>query len=502
MFMILTRSPRPASLLLLITALTAAGVGGCKVGPSYKSAPATKSVSGYSALTGDDVSKASPERRVVSAENGGPGALAQWWKQLNDPTLDALILRAIESNLDLKIATARVREARAQRGVEASGLFPTVDAVGRTARERQSENINPQFPAPEDSQNLFQAGVDASWELDVFGGVRRRIEAADADLAATDEARRDVLISLIAEVATNYIDLRGFQQRIDLNNRTVAAQRETLELTQSLAKAGISSDLQVQQSASILATREAQLPPLYVGARAAAYRLSTLLGQTPEVALNELNVTGPLPVIPGEIPIGLPSDLLRRRPDIRRAERELAATTARVGVATADLFPRFSITGSFGLQSEEMDTFFNMNSRYWNIGPNVRWNVFDGKRIRNQIAAANVREEIAVTTYEKAILTSLEDVENSLTSFIQEQARRRSLIAAATASQRALDLATERYKSGIGDFLNVLDAQREIYQLQDQIVQSEIGVTRGFVSVYKALGGGWDDSQVQTMNAR
>jgi outer membrane protein, multidrug efflux system len=481
--------------MLIVACLASTlGLASCKVGPNYKGAPATQAPGAFSSLAGDDVTQANPTRKVTPGENGGPGSLASWWKQLNDPTLDGLIERAIASNLDLKIATARVREARAQRGIEASGLLPTVDANGRAARERQSETINPNFPALQESQNLFQAGVDASWELDVFGGIRRRVEAADADLAATEEARRDVLISLIAEVATNYVDLRGFQQRIDLNRRTVAAQRETLELTQSLARAGISSDLQVQQSASILATREAQLPPLYVGARAAAYRLSTLLGQTPDVVLQELAASGALPVVPAEIPIGLPSDLLRRRPDIRRAERDLAAATARVGVATADLFPRFSLTGSFGLQSEEIDTFFNMNSRYWSIGPAVQWNVFDGKRIRNQIAAANVREEIAVSNYERAILTSLEDVENSLTSFIQEQARRRALSNATDASQRALELATERYKSGIGDFLNVLDAQREIYGLQDQIVQSDIGVTRGFVAVYKSLGGGWDDS--------
>jgi len=304
----------------------------------------------------------------------------------------------------------------------------------------------------------------------------------------------------VAEVARNYAELRGFQQRIDLNQQTIKAQRDTLDLTQSLSRAGISSDLQVQQSASDLASRESQLPPLLTGARQSAHRLGVLLGQQPGALLEELanepdggTRAGTIPRPPAEVPIGLPSDLLRRRPDIRRAERNIAAATARIGVATSDLFPKFSITGGFGLQSQNADTFFNMDSRTWYIGPSVRWNVFDAKRIRYQIKAANAREEQAVAEYERGVLTAMEDVENALTSFIQEQARRRSLGSAVDFSKRALDLATDRYKSGIGDFRNVLDAQRVLYELQDLLVQSEIGVTRSLISVYKALGGGWEE---------
>ena len=248
----------------------------------------------------------------------------------------------------------------------------------------------------------------------------------------------------------------------------------------------------MQQATAQLNSREAQLPPLHVGQRAAAYRLAVLLGQEPGSLLAELAERKSIPAPPQTIPLGLASDLLRRRPDIRRAERGIAAASARVGVATSDLFPKFSLTGSFGLQSEEADTFFNMNSRYWSIAPSVRWNVFDAKRIRNRINAATAREEAAVSEYEKTVISALEDVENSLTEFVQEQARWRALSAAATASARALELATDRYKSGIGDFLDVLETQRALYDLQDQIVQSELGLSRSLISLYKALGGGWE----------
>lgn len=478
------------------TAILLSSLAGCTVGPDYKG-PAKRDMPGtYASLTADENVAAAASSKP-SAREASDASLAQWWTTFSDPTMDSLIQRAIAGNHDLRVAEARVREARALRGVERSALFPTVGAVGGASRTQQSQNNNNGFPALSGPTNLFEAGLDAAWEIDVFGAVRRSVEAADADLQAADELRRDVLVSLIAEVARNYVELRGFQQRIDLNDRTVLAQRETLELTQSLSRAGISSDLQVEQSAAVLASRESQSPPLHSGLRIVSYRLSVLLGEDPGSLLRELGQLTAIPTPPAEIPVGLPSELLRRRPDIRQAERNLAASSARIGVATADLFPRFSITGSFGLQSSETNTFFNSDSQFWGIGPAVRWNVFDAGRTRSRINAANAREEQAAALYEKAILTSLEDVENSLTTFVQEQLRRQSLIQAVQASERALNLATDRYKSGIGDFLNVLDAQRGLYELQDQLVQSEIGVTRGAVAVYKALGGGWDIESAQ-----
>jgi NodT family efflux transporter outer membrane factor (OMF) lipoprotein len=465
-------------------------LAGCTVGPDYKGPPKTAAPKTFASLEGADVQKAAPAMKPVATETAPD--LAKWWNAFGDPVLDSLIERAVAGNHDLKIAAARVREARAQRGIEASAAYPTVNADGSVSRSRVSENTGNGFPAPTDPRNLFQAGLDASWEIDVFGGVRRAVEAADADLASTEEAGRETLVTLVAEVARNYADLRGFQQRVELNGRIVQAQGETLELTKSLNRAGISSELQVEQASAQLASREALLPPLRVGERAAAYRLAVLLGQEPGALISELAAQKTIPVPPKEIPLGLPSDLLRRRPDIRRAERGIASASARVGVATSDLFPKFSITGSFGLQSGEAESFVDMNSRYWSIGPAVRWNVFDAKRVRNRINAADAREEAAVATYERTVLTAMEDVENGLTQFIQEQARHRSLQSASDASGRALQLATDRYKSGIGDFLNVLETQRALYDLQDQLVQSELGVSRSLIAVYKALGGGWD----------
>jgi len=290
------------------------------------------------------------------------------------------------------------------------------------------------------------------------------------------------------------VELRSFQRRVEVNRSAIRSQQETLDLTESLARAGISSQLQVEQSKAQLAARESQLPPLLTGVRAASYRLAVLLGQEPGSLLAELSTATAIPSPPGEVPVGVPSELLRRRPDIRRAEREIAAATARVGVATSDLFPKFSLTGSFGYRSDESDTWFDSGSRAWSFGPAVRWSLFNAGQVRNQIKAANAREEARLAEYELTVLIALEEIENALTVFIQEQARRRSLAAAEAASKRALDLATERYTSGIGDFLNVLDAQRALYELQDQLVMSESDVTRSLIAVYKALGGGWEDA--------
>lgn len=469
-------------------------VAGCTVGPDRKTPPSPVKADSFASLAGADVDVAAPELRPVAT---APATMAAWWTVFRDPVLDSLVARAVAGNQDLRIAAARVREARALRGIEAAARLPTLDANGGATRRRESETTGRGFPAPSDPQNLFEVGLDASWEIDVFGGVRRAVEAADATLAAAEEARRDTLVTLAAEVARNYVELRGFQQRIDLNGRTVQAQLETLELTKSLSLAGISSQLQVEQAAAQLASRQSQRPPLRVGERAAAYRLGVLLGQEPGSLLAELSPTAAIPSPPAELPVGLPSDLLRRRPDIRRAEQDIAAATARIGVATADLFPRFSLTGSFGFQSGELDALPDMNSRFWSIGPAVRWNLFDAGRVRNRIEAANAREEQALASYERTVLTAFEEVENGLTQFIQEQARRRALGEGAEASSRALQLATDRYRSGIGDFLDVLETQRALYDLKDQHVQSEIGVTRSLIAVYKALGGGWETPDCQ-----
>ncbi|MBL9000601.1 MAG: efflux transporter outer membrane subunit [Phycisphaerae bacterium] len=479
----------PAMLLMLC-----AGLPACTVGPDYKQPVSPAAAGQFASLNGEDVKAAAAPISPGDTDPLAPGALRSWWGAFGDPTLNALVERAVEGNPDLKIATARVREARALRGIEVSNLYPRVNANGVYERGRSSANQGEGNPEAGSTTNFFDAGLDASWEIDVFGGIRRSVEAADAELAAVEEGRLAVFVSLVAEVARNYVELRSFQRRVEVNQSAIRAQRETLELTESLAKAGISSELEVEQSKAQLAARESQLPPLVTGVRASNYRLSVLLGEEPGSLLGELAATAAIPSPPQQVPVGLPSELLRRRPDIRRAEREIAAATARVGVATSDLFPKFSLTGSFGYRSDDADTWFESGSRAWSFGPAVRWSVFNAGQVRNQIRAASAREEATVAAYELTVLTALEEVENSLTVFIQEQARRRSLAAAETASKRALDLATERFTSGIGDFLNVLDAQRALYELQDQLVTSETDVTRSLIALYKALGGGWEQT--------
>jgi len=489
----LIRVSAPALLMLL---------AGCTVGPDYK-APERQLSASYSSL--DQVPQATSDGAATStpitAQPLTQEALATWWRNFNDPVLDSLVERAINQNLDLKAAAARVREARALLGVAESGYYPTVGTGASASRFRNSERTaGGQFANADRDRSLYDASIDASYEIDVFGGVRRGVEAARADIEGLIEDRRDVMITLAAEVGRAYTDLRGFQRRVNLSNQIIRASRETVELTRSRFDAGLAGDLEVAQAQAQLSTREAQLPTYQAGLRTAAHRLGVLLGEEPGSLIAELNpstVNQPdaappqLPTPPAEVPVGLPSELLLRRPDIRRAERNLAAATARIGVATADLYPRFSITGAFGFQAGQIGDVFDANARYWNIGPAVRWNLFTGGAVRARIEAAGAREEQALYAYDQTILLSFEEVENALTNFIQEQARRRALQDAVSANERAVNLSMDRYRSGIGDFLTVLDTQRQLYDTQDALVQSETGVTRSLVGLYKALGGGW-----------
>lgn len=486
-------------------ALLVATLAGCSVGPDY-SGPADKSApTMWSSLTQPQETPLKeaggtdqPEgpRSIVTDK---PAQLAQWWSVFNDPTLNSLIDRAIDNNLDLKIATSRVREARALRGAAGAGLYPSVDAVGEYNRTRSSDNLvsgggsggsGGGFGGGE--RDLYRAGLDASWEIDVFGAVRREIEAADASLEAVIEGRNDTLVTLLAEVSRNYAEARGFQRRLEVARSSVRVQDETVQVAQARLNAGISGELEVAQARALLESRRALIPVITTSYRAAIYRLAVLLGQAPGSLESELAGASPIPPPPGEIPVGLPSDVLRRRPDVRAAERNLAATNARIGIAEADLYPRFSLTGSFGFEAEESGDLFDWDSRSWFVGPTVRWRVFDAGRIRRQIEAAGARYEQQLYTYDRTVLGALEEVENRLTAFAQEQSRRESLARATVANQRAVDLSNDLYRAGIRDFLNVLDSQRALYDSQDALVQSEIQVTTNLIALYKALGGGWE----------
>jgi NodT family efflux transporter outer membrane factor (OMF) lipoprotein len=462
---------------------------GCAVGPNYQrpdtAAPATWQ---EGQQNGVDVQAAD---------------LAHWWKAFNDPLLDSLIERAVKSNLDLRVAEARVREERAALAATASGLWPTLDASGSYTRSRASRNAL-LFGGSSGGggatfsgglileHDLFQNGFDANWEVDIFGGTRRSVEAAEATLEATVEQRRSVLVTLLGDVAKNYIDLRGFQRRLAVAEANLKAQQETLELTKVRFDAGLASDFDVAQAEGQVKTTEAQIPTLQTAIKQTGYAIDVLLGSQPGSSRDELAKSAAVPALPPEAHVGLPVDLLRRRPDIRSAERQLAAATAQVGAATADLYPKFSLTGNIGLQSISASDWFTGRSRFWSIGPTITWPVFDAGRIRANIEVRNAQQEQALRLYEKSVLTAFQDVENALVNYGNEQIRYRSLLEGTAANRRAVQLANDLYTQGLVPFLNVLDAQRTLYASESDLAQSEAGMASNLVALYKALGGGWE----------
>jgi len=469
------------ALLTLVSALSAAA--GCAVGPDYQrptvSAPARWS------------------EPLAGGETNAPTALAAWWTNFHDAELDTLIQRAAQSNLDLRTAQARVREARAQYGIAAAALLPTVDGKGSYERQKQSQHqpVLGSLPIPAGvpfENDVYQAGFDASWEIDVFGGSRRGMEAARAEVTGAEFGQRATLLTLLGEVARNYVEVRGYQRRLAIAEENIAAQTHALALTQDRFDHGLATDLDVQQATALLATTRAEVPTLTNGREAAIHRLGVLLGQDPGALQTELAAVAPIPAAPPVVPVGLPSELLLRRPDVQRAERQLATATANIGVAKADLFPKFFLTGAAGFESVSASDWFTGGSSLWSIGPTVQWRIFDAGRIRNNIKVQNARQEQALDNYEQTVLTAFEEVENNLVAYANEQLRRQSLAEAVTASQKSLDLASRLYASGLTDFLHVLDAERSLYQAQDALVQSDRTVSANLITLYKSLGGGWE----------
>jgi NodT family efflux transporter outer membrane factor (OMF) lipoprotein len=448
---------------------------GCAVGPNYRT-PDINSPAKWSVT---------PAGIIVQSQIN-----SAWWKTFNDPQLDSLIIRAAASNLDLRQATERLQQARAFRSGALWDLFPVVNINTSVTREQRSQTSQ-LFPIPLVRNNLYDAGFDASWEFDIFGGARRALQAADANVAAARENIRDVLITVISEVARNYVEYRGYQKRLEVLQENITAQTDTLELTRSLFKAGINSQLDVEQAAAQLATTKSQQPTLDTLARQNEYQLAILLGLHPAELLNELSATVPIPSPPPNIPVGLPSELLRRRPDIRRAERNLAQATANIGVAVAEYFPQVSLLGTAGYQSLKSDMWFQNNSRYWSIAPQVSWRILDFGHIRAQVKAANSFQRQSLAAYEQTILVAFQDVENSLIAYTNERIRYDRLAEAVEANRNSLKLAKDLYSNGIGDFLSVLIAQQTLFQNEDQFAASRSLVIEDLVALYKALGGGW-----------
>lgn len=472
---------------------------GCAVGPNYKRPQVVV-----------------PNQWTVAAARGTSTKLAEtdeWWSSFQDQELNSLIERAVDQNLDLKLALERMQEARAARGIARSGYFPSIDAnvsatrlrggisqgVIRAVPSSADPNARPSLISPFET-NVFQGNLSASWELDVFGGTRRRVRAATADVAAAEANRRDVLVILLGDVGRVYAQLRGFQLRLEIANKNIKTQQDTLDLTAARAKAGLATQLDVSRAAAQLESTKAVVPTLRSGIDVSIHRLSVLLGEEPGALRSELEKGQPIPSAGPDVQVGLPSDLLRRRPDIRRAEAQLAAATARIGEAKADLFPHFVLTGTAGRQATQLHDLTVGLGNFFSVGPGISLPLFTGGRIRSNIAVQTSRQRGALIRYESVILNSLEEVQDALVNYSQEQERRDRLNQAVQHSQLAVDLAAEQYRAGLVDFLSVLEAQRELYANEDQFVQSQASVTVNLVALYRALGGGWSAGGVAPTN--
>ncbi len=470
----------------LAALLLSPGVFGCAVGPDYQP-PKTKMPEAWHSLKNGGA-------MPVSQASGDPVPSVEWWQSFQDPTLTALVQMALSANLDLKQAEARIRQARAARVAAGAPLWPQVDGSAVYQKSQgASETTGGGIATVGPVRELFQVGLDAAWELDIFGGRRRELEAAGADLRAAVEDRREVLITLAGEVGTNYLNLRGFQQQGAIARQNLEAQKKTAEITHKRFAAGFVSRLDVVNADAQVATTQAQIPLLESAAQAAIYNLGVLLGKEPAVLAKELATPAAIPPTPPQVPVGLPSDLLRRRPDIRRAEAQLHAATARIGVAVADLFPRFSLTGTLGLSASEAAKLGNLStSKFWSFGPTVIWPVFAGGRLRAQVEVQTALQEQALLSYEKTVLTALKEVETALVAYAKEQEHRQALVNAVHHNRQAVELATRLYVAGRTDFLNVLTAQRSLYVNEDALTQSTRTVGTTLIALYKALGGGWE----------
>src|SRR5438309_3271980 len=469
-----------ATWFAVLVSLCAAG---CMVGPNYRRPDAPTPAS-----WGELTPSAPPAGRSDVVPNGIPSA---WWTTFDDALLTSLVSRTVQANLTLKQAEARVREARALRRIAGADLWPQVQASGSYTRERASKNGISGGLAGQ-SFNLYQAGFDANWEVDVFGGNRRAVEAADASVEAAEDDRNAVVVSLLGEVGLEYVTYRSLQQRVALATQNVTAQQGTLDLTRRLFNAGLAPEIDVQRAAAQVATTASTIPLLDQQAAQAMHVLSVLLGQPPMTLQQELTAVGPIPKPPAQVAVGLPSELLLRRPDVARSERQLAAQTAEIGVATRDLFPRFFISGAASLQSVRSSDFFDWQSRLLSIAPSVSWQIFSGGRIRGNIALQTATQHEFLAAYEAAVLQAFQDVEDALVAFSHEQATRDQLEDAVRANGRAAELARNLYAQGLTDFLTVLVAEESLFTSQDSLAQTQRDVALELVALYKAVGGGWE----------
>jgi len=465
-----------------------------------------------------------PEIRVPSAwhsSNDGTNTtqdaadLSTWWNSFHDPVLSTLIQKASEGSPDLRIALSRIRQSRAVRGVTAAGLIPTISANASLSRGHTpsaspvTTNTN---AAPSSSSNIastssysstsipgvinrYREGLDASWQLDIFGGIRRGIEAADADLSASVEDAHDIQITLFAEIGVAYMNIRGYQRQIAIAKENLEAQIRTADITHKRYRAGFVNGLDAANADAQVSTTQSQIPALESAYLSAVYGLCVLTGEPPQTLALLFSEPTAIPSPLPEVPIGLPSDLIRRRPDIRRSEANLHAATARIGAATAELFPSFSLTGSVGYTATDKKMLGTPAARFWTVGPSISMPIFQIGRIRWNIEAANAAQEETLLGYQRTVISALGEVESALVIYANEKSHQKLLVDAVESNKRAVDLATRLYLAGRTDFLNVVTAQRSLFAAQDALAQSDRDLSIDLITLYKALGGGWKESE-------
>lgn len=417
-------------------------------------------------------------------------SLAAWWARFEDPDLTELIEQALVSNLDLMSAESRVRQARAQYGMTRSGLYPSLDLSGSYTHGKSSMHSG-NAPTVETKTDLFRAGFDAGWEVDLCGGQRRSIEASERDREAVEAAYYDALVSLSAEVAVGYLDLRTYQNRLALAEENLRIQKETLDLVELRHRVGLSNELPVHQARYGYESTAAQLPKLQIMVNESMNRVAILVGKAPGSLHEQLGAHRAMPNLPATLAVGIPSEMLRRRPDIRQTERRIAAQTARIGVAVAQLYPKFYLNGSINRQGDGLGGVRSNPTEAWSLGPGVSWNLFKGWSIRQNIQLQTEVKEQYLLEYETVVLKALEEAENKLYAIGREQLREEKLASAVAAAQIASRLALEQYQAGLMDFSNVLSAEQSVVSLQDQLAESRGALATNLVSLFKALGGGW-----------
>jgi multidrug efflux system outer membrane protein len=456
---------------------------GCAVGPDFKT----------------------PETPTDPSYLNSLGEAAQidvmWWKSFNDPHLEKLVNVGIEANKSIDQAVARLKESRAGRRATQFELAPIAPINGAVLRTKQSASNpfdSPFLGQPNDS---YTVGFDATWELDIYGRVRRSVESAEATEMARSEDLKDAINLVLAEISRNYFELRGIQSRLAVARHNAENQAETVRITSALLSAGQATELDTARANSQYKTTKSTIPALEAEERAAMHRIATLCGEQPGTFVSDLSVVVPLPIYSGPVKIDSPAELLRRRPDIRGSEANLAAATANIGVAVGDLFPRVTFLGSLGFGATSYSDLGSSGTDTYTFGPQISWPALDLGRVYNRIKSRQASAEGALAAYEQTVLSALEDVESALVRYKKEQERFGFLKDAAAESTKAAKLARTQYQAGLVDFLTVLDAENAALLAEDSLTQSQTRLLTGLVSIYKALGGGWQGFELQTVES-